>query len=106
MPDPIRCEHCLVQSAILEGPEDFRFTGNDNYGKPRKLYLEKLRGLTDEKLVEEIGSVIYMSALCHNNPRADWHWQADAGYEECKQRGKVHLYDRAYEAARRSTCDY
>ncbi len=81
---------------------DSQFTGNDNYGRPRKLYLEKLQGLTDEKLKEEVGSTIYMSAFCSNNPRADWHWQVDAGYDECKSRGKLKLYDQAYEEVRKS----
>lgn len=73
------------------------YAGNDNYGRPKSQYLEKIAAMTDEQLRNECSSIIYMSEFCSNNPRADWHWMVDALYDESKKRGGS-IYDDAYDA--------
>jgi hypothetical protein len=71
----------------------------DNYGKPRALYFEKLKRLSDTKLAEEAENKIWASAYAANNPRSDYHWHASACYAECERRGRPDIYRRAYESA-------
>ncbi len=73
-----------------------KYSGNDNYGRPKSIYLDKLKEMTDEQLKSEAYSMIYQSARCHNNPRADWHWMIDACYDECENRDKKEIYTAAY----------
>lgn len=73
-----------------------RYDGNDNYGRPKSGYLEKIAVMNDAELQRESESMIYMSAFCANNPRADWHWMVDACYDECCNRGKPDIYSEAY----------
>ena len=72
------------------------YDGNDNYGRPKSAYLEKIAAMSDEQLQSETCSMIYMSAFCSNNPRADWHWMVDACYDECVKREKPDIYKVAY----------
>jgi len=73
-----------------------KYEGNDNYGRPKSEYLEKIAAMGDEELQSETSSKIYMSAFCNNNPRADWHWMVDACYDECQKRDKPDIYKKAY----------
>lgn len=74
-----------------------KYSGNDNYGRPKANYLDKIAAMNDEQLGRECYSMIYMSARCNNNPRADWHWMADACYDEAKKRDEqASIYDGAY----------
>ena len=73
-----------------------KYEGNDNYGNPKSDYLKKISDMDESALSREISSVIYMSAFCSNNPRADWHWMADACYDECAERGKIEIYTAAH----------
>jgi len=77
--------------------------GKSNYGKPRQKFADKIAALDDEGFVKEAGQVIWLSAFADNNPRSDYHWQADACYEEAKRREKPELYKRAWKQAR-ATC--
>ncbi len=73
------------------------YEGNDNYGRPKRLYLDKIKEMTDDDLSSETYSMIYQAARCANNYKADWHWMVDACYDECKKRdGKI--YNKAYDA--------
>lgn len=63
-----------------------KYSGNDNYGRPKSEYLGKIAAMDDEKLKSETYQMIYHSARCSNNPRADWHWMVDACYDECEKR--------------------
>lgn len=72
------------------------FGGNDNYGRPKTQYLEKIAKMTDKELDSECYQIIYQAARCANNPRADWHWQADACYDEAKNRSKPDIYSDAW----------
>lgn len=74
--------------------------GNDNYSKPRQNYADRISAMTDEELLKETESTIWLSAYANNNPRSDYHWQADACYSECSSRGKEEIYSKAYEIAK------
>ena len=78
---------------------DERFEGNDNYGVPKQKFLDKLKTLTDEELVEGTAHHIWLSSYAGNNPRSDFHWQCDACYDECWNRDKPELYEKAYKRA-------
>lgn len=73
-----------------------RYEGVDNYGRPKADYLARIAAMDDKALKAETYSMIYQSARCANNPRADWHWQVDACYDECEKR-PGNLYQRAYD---------
>ena len=73
------------------------YTGKDNYGRPKADYLAKIAAMTDDDLGRECYSMIYQSARCSNNPRADWHWMVDACYDEAATRTKgAPLYSEAF----------
>ena len=73
------------------------YSGNDNYGKPKKIYVDSLAELTDDELLSKTKDAIWFSAYASNNPRSDYHWQCDACYDECKRRGKPTIYKDAYD---------
>jgi hypothetical protein len=75
------------------------YEGKDNYGKPKADFLGRIASLDDEKFVREAETVIWLSAFASNNSRSDYHWQADACYDEAKRRGKPELYNRAWKQA-------
>ena len=71
------------------------YEGKDNYGRPKVDYLKKIAEMNDKAFRSECYSMIYQSARCANNPRADWHWMVDACYDESERRGGD-LYGKAY----------
>lgn len=73
------------------------YVGKDNYGKPKHQYLDRIAGMTDDELYTETKNKIWLSAYAQSNPRSDYHWHADACYDECSRRGGE-IYDRAYQA--------
>lgn len=73
--------------------------GNDNYGKPRQAFANKVALLDDNEFVKEAENRIWFSAYASNNPRSDYHWQADLCYDEAERRGKPELYARAWNRA-------
>ena len=74
-----------------------RYAGKDNYGRPKADYLADIATLDDDEFYRECYSMIYQSARCTNNLGADWHWMADACYDESKKRGgKSSIYGKAY----------
>lgn len=70
----------------------------DNYGKPKQLFLDKLAAASDEQLYDFCKQYIWLSAFASNNPRSDYHWQCDATHDECTKRGKIEIYQKAYDA--------
>lgn len=76
-----------------------KYDGEDNYGKPKSEYLNKLAKMTDKELSDKCEQMIWLSAFAANNPRSDYHWQCDAGYDECFNRGKISIYEKAWEKA-------
>lgn len=75
-----------------------KYTGNDNYGKPKSEYVTKVAEMTDHDLALECDKMIWLSAYAGNNPRSDYHWQCDVCYHECERRGKPEIYSNAHEA--------
>lgn len=80
--------------------EKLTLTGRDNYGKPRQNWADRLASFDDDAFVTEASKMIWLSAYANNNPRSDYHWQADACYDEARRRGKPELYQRAFDQAR------
>jgi sulfur transfer protein SufE len=79
-----------------------KYTGTDNYGKPKADYLTKLQAMNDKTLAQECESKIWLSAYVANNPRSDFHWQCDACYDECVRREKASIYELAFRQAART----
>lgn len=83
--------------AILHNP---KYSGKDNYGKLREIYVHRLFAMTDSQLEEECEKVIWLSAYANNNPKSDYHWQADACYDVARSRDKIsQIYEKAYNNA-------
>jgi hypothetical protein len=74
--------------------------GNDNHQNPRQEFVDRLHALDDDGYVNQAETVIWLSAFANNNPRSDYHWQADVCYKEANLRGKPELYVKAYDQAR------
>ncbi len=98
--DHERAEPASDSGAVIEEPVLF-LAGKDNYGKPRQLFADKIAAMDANAFVEEAKSRIWLSAYANNNPRSDYHWQADACFDEARRRGQPELYRRAYDAASR-----
>jgi hypothetical protein len=77
-------------------------TGKDNYGRPRQDYADKLAGLDEAGYLAQAEQAIWLAAFASNNPRSDYHWQADACYDEAVRRGNPNLYTQAHAAASKS----
>lgn len=74
-----------------------KYEGKDNYGRPKSEYIAKLAAMSDEALGRESYSMVYQSARCANNPRADWHWMVDACYDEAQKRDPdAKIYEKAW----------
>ena len=77
-----------------------KYQGNGNpifgVGNPKSLYLDRIAGMDDEKLFSEVKDKIWASAYAVSNPKSDYHWMADACYDECVHRGKGAMYQRAW----------
>jgi len=73
-----------------------KYDGKDNYGKPKSEYLDKLVAMDDKELRDACEQMIWLSAYANNNPRSDYHWQCDACYDECHNRNKDYIYERAH----------
>ena len=76
------------------------YEGKDNYGKPKSDYIARIATMTDAELLKEGEQKIWLSAYANNNnPRSDYHWHADAIYDECTKRGKPEIYSEAFAKA-------
>lgn len=82
-----------------ETADRLTLTGQDNHKRPRQEFADKIASLDGPTFVREAAGVIYMSAFAANNPRSDYHWQADACYSEAARRGDPSLYERAWKSA-------
>lgn len=65
----------------------------------RNEYTKKLIDLTDNELLAECESMIWLSAYANNNPRSCYHWQCDLCYDECMRRNKPEIYKKAHKQA-------
>ena len=84
---------------MTETQDKLILEGTDNEGKPRQEFADRLASATDEGFINIAEERIWLSAYANNNPRSDYHWQADACYDEAKRRGKPELYDQAWHKA-------
>lgn len=76
------------------------FAGLDNYGSPRINYVRNLSTKSDEELIDEGETKIWLSAFAANNRRSDYHWHVTAIYNEMSRRDPSgHMYNKAYRAA-------
>lgn len=92
MTDHARCQpECAPAVVQLEG--------KDNAGKPRQEFADKIAALSDDGLFDVAEKKIWLSAYANNNPRSDYHWQADACWDEGQRRGKPEIYQRAWKKA-------
>lgn len=73
--------------------------GKDNHGKPRQEFADRIGAETDDKFIKTCENYIWLSAYAANNPRSDYHWQADACYDEAKARGNTDLYQQGWRRA-------
>ena len=73
--------------------------GKDNYGKPRQAFADKLAAADEDEYLTIAEQYIWLSAYANNNPRSDYHWQADACYDEAVRRGNKDLYSKAWKKA-------
>jgi hypothetical protein len=92
----------ITRRGLFHGPisrRDAVYGGCDNNGKPKSLYLDTLKTLTDDKLADEAERKIWLSAVTGTNRRSDCHWQTSAIYDECERRGEVHLFEKARDSA-------
>ena len=76
-----------------------QYAGNDNSGIPKSDYLTKIAEMSHEVLEMEVEQICWLSAFANNNPKSDYHWQADALYDECQKRNEPVIYVRGYEKA-------
>lgn len=74
--------------------------GKDNNGKPRQDFADKIAALDEAAFLKDAEKYIWLSAYANNNARSDYHWMADAFYDEAKRRGQPELYQQALSAAR------
>ncbi len=75
------------------------FEGNDNHGKPKSEYLNKLHNMGVKELGKECEGMIWLSAYANNNPQSDYHWKCDACYDECARRHQEYVYTAAHKRA-------
>jgi sulfur transfer protein SufE len=61
-----------------------------------KTYQDSLELMSDDELLKECKSMIWLSSYASNNEKSEYHWKCDSCYEECYRREKVFIYDRAY----------
>jgi hypothetical protein len=91
----------IARSALCTKKQEMSLAldGNDNYGKPKQDYADKLVAMDEAAFLKAAEQAIWLSAYASNNPRSDYHWQASACYDEAGRRGRPELYSRAFEAA-------
>jgi hypothetical protein len=73
--------------------------GTDNYGRPRQDFADMLAAAGNEEYMAIAEEYIRLSAYASNNPDSDYHWQAEACYDEAKRRGRPELYQAAWNRA-------
>lgn len=82
-----------------ETPASVVLVGRDNRGEPRQKFADEIAVMSDDTFFNVTERKIWLSAFANNNPRSDYHWQADACYDEAARRGKPDLYKQAWEKA-------
>lgn len=91
----------LTVEDILNLP---RYRGKDNYGALKSVYLQKVIDTPEAELPKLCYDAIWRSAYAHNNPRSDFHWQADAVSDILEARGLSRIYTEAHKKCVHDTC--
>lgn len=73
--------------------------GVDNYNKPKQDFADRIALMNEGLLLSTMETIIWLAAFAANNKRSDYHWQSQACYNECDRRGKLDLYEVAYDRA-------
>ncbi len=76
--------------------------GYNSFGRPRQAFADWIALANDAEFIRITEDRIWLSAYASNNPRSDYHWQAEACYDEAVRRGNIDLYYKAYERAKHS----
>ena len=71
--------------------------GFDNSGNTRQRFADRIALEDDATFSKTAENYIWLSDYAVSNPRSDYHWMADACYDEAKRRRKPELYYNAYE---------
>jgi hypothetical protein len=87
---------------MMSGQPKLELPGKDNYGKPKQDFADALAAMSDADFIQRAEKSIWLSAYASNNRKSDYHWHADACYDEAQRRGKPDLYRRAWAQAVRS----
>jgi hypothetical protein len=85
----------------FEGPQPakLRLDGVNNYGKPRQAFADRLANANPVEYLQLAEMYIWLSAYADNNPTSDYHWKADACFDEAVRRCDVELYQLAHNRA-------
>jgi hypothetical protein len=70
--------------------------GFDNSKNLKQNFADELAKASEEEFLDITEKFIWLSAYANNNPRSDYHWKADACYDEANRRGKPEIYQRAW----------
>ena len=62
-------------------------------------YKAELMDITDDELVREAETKVWLSAYAANNSRSKYHAECDAVHEEARRRMKPWLYQQGWNAA-------
>jgi hypothetical protein len=71
-----------------------KYKGNDLYGNPKMLYINKLRMMNDKQLSSECECMIWLAARSAEDS-FNYFWQVDACSDEAKRRKKESLFNEA-----------
>jgi hypothetical protein len=75
-----------------------KYAGNDNNGRPKSEYVERVNKLERAFLIDETKQAIWLSGCAANNSRSDYHWHVDACYDELVKRdGNADEYAKCYD---------
>lgn len=83
-----------------------RYPGFDNDKRPKGEFIEKIAKMSDDDLFEATKNGLWLSVFANNNPRSDFHWQAEVFYDEWQHRERRDQYTAAYEAAAKAARRY
>jgi hypothetical protein len=94
-------KHTLNYSIGQIGPQPAKLTinGRGNDGRPRQNFADMIAALSVADYLTTADNYIWLSAFASNNLVCDYHWKADACYEEAQRRGDPGLYYRALRRA-------
>jgi hypothetical protein len=72
------------------------YLGNDNFGKPKINYSNKISILDDIQLYAESIEKLWLSNYFVNDSNSDFHWHVYACRDEWAKRNKLEEFNRAW----------